>query len=134
MSLFTLILISVGCGLKGDPIPSRIKPPAAIADLSAASSREGVLLKWSLTDPLEKIGAFQLLRSGRFAEARRARSVRRTINDTRRYPPRMPAFDAKGKGKFGIPMRTSTPAIFIRTGLWFAIGRAIAARRRMRPA
>jgi hypothetical protein len=62
-SLFTLILISAGCGLKGDPIPPRIKPPAAIADLGAATSRGGVLLGWSLTDPLEKIGTFQLLRS-----------------------------------------------------------------------
>ena len=63
MSLFTLILISAGCGLKGDPVPSKIIPPAAIADLNAASSQEGVLLGWSLTDPLEKIGTFQLLRS-----------------------------------------------------------------------
>lgn len=63
MSLFTLIVLSAGCGLKGDPIPPRIKPPAAIADLSAATSREGVLLGWSLTDLPEKIGTFQLLRS-----------------------------------------------------------------------
>ena len=60
--LFTLLLICTGCGLKGDPIPPKIKLPAAIADLSVSSSREGVLLTWSL-DPLEKIGTFQLLRS-----------------------------------------------------------------------
>lgn len=63
MSLCTLILILTGCGLKGDPIPPRIKPPAAINDLSAATSRGGILLGWALTDPLEKIGVFQILRS-----------------------------------------------------------------------
>jgi hypothetical protein len=62
MGLFTLPLICAGCGLKGDPIPPKIKLPAAIADLSVASSREGILLTWSL-DPLEKINTFQLLRS-----------------------------------------------------------------------
>lgn len=60
--LFALLLICAGCGLKGDPIPPKIKLPAAIADLSVSSSREGILLTWSL-DPLEKIGTFQLLRS-----------------------------------------------------------------------
>jgi hypothetical protein len=60
--LFALLLICTGCGLKSDPIPPKIKPPATIADLSVSSSREGVLLTWSL-DPLEKVGTFQLLRS-----------------------------------------------------------------------
>ena len=60
--IFALLLIFAGCGLKGDPIPPKIKLPAAIVDLSVELSREGVLLAWSI-DPLQKIGAFQLLRS-----------------------------------------------------------------------
>lgn len=63
MSLFTLIVISAGCGLKGDPIPPKIKPPAAITDLNATTSREGLSLRWSLADPPEKIATFQLLRT-----------------------------------------------------------------------
>jgi hypothetical protein len=63
MGLFTLPLICAGCGLKGDPIPPKIVLPAAIADLSVASSREGILLTWSFSDALEKIGAFQIFRS-----------------------------------------------------------------------
>lgn len=60
--IFALPLIFAGCGLKGDPIPPKIKLPAAIADLSVESSREGVSLAWSI-DPLQRVGAFQLLRS-----------------------------------------------------------------------
>lgn len=63
MGALTLALLFTGCGLKGDPVPSKTKLPAPIADLSAAASRAGVLLGWSVAEPFEKIGAFQLLRS-----------------------------------------------------------------------
>lgn len=60
---FTLMLVMTGCGLKSDPLPPKVIPPAAVTDLGAASSRAGVLLTWSIADPLDKIGAFQVLRS-----------------------------------------------------------------------
>ena len=100
MGLFTLILISTGCGLKGDPVPSKIKLPAAIADLSAASSREGIFLRWSLTDPLEKIGTFQLLRS---ETVRGSEACPECPQDYRRFKT-IPAADAslrrEGERKF----------------------------------
>ena len=61
--LSLLILISEGCGKKGDPIPPQIKLPAAIVDLRVASIGKAIALSWSLTGPLERIGAFTLLRS-----------------------------------------------------------------------
>lgn len=60
--LFALLLICAGCGLKSDPIPPTVKLPAAITDLSVESSREGILLAWSV-DPLDKIDTFRLFRS-----------------------------------------------------------------------
>jgi hypothetical protein len=60
--IFALLLICIGCGLKTDPVPPKIKLPAAIIDLTVESSREGIVLAWSL-DPLEKIGTFRILRT-----------------------------------------------------------------------
>ncbi len=60
--LVALLLIYTGCGLKSDPIPPKIKLPAAITDLSVESSREGILLAWSI-DPREKIGTFRIFRT-----------------------------------------------------------------------
>jgi hypothetical protein len=57
------ILFVPGCGKKGDPIPSRASLPAAIADLSAASSAEGIVLRWSIPAPPDGIGSFRILRS-----------------------------------------------------------------------
>lgn len=62
IGLIALLPLYGGCGLKSDPIPPRIKPPAAIADLTVESSREGILLSWSV-DPRERIGTFRLLRT-----------------------------------------------------------------------
>jgi hypothetical protein len=57
------ILFVPGCGKKGDPIPPRMRLPAAISDLSAASSPEGIILRWSIPLPLDGIGSFRILRS-----------------------------------------------------------------------
>jgi len=57
------ILFAAGCGKKGDPIPTRARLPAAIADLSAASSAEGIILRWSILFPQGGIGSFRILRS-----------------------------------------------------------------------
>ena len=40
-----------------------MKLPATIVDLSAVSVKEGILLAWSLPEPLRPIGSFKLLRS-----------------------------------------------------------------------
>jgi hypothetical protein len=60
--LIVMILIIAGCGKKGDPIPPRVKLPI-IADLTAASLREGIVLGWSLDVRTEGIGGFKILRS-----------------------------------------------------------------------
>jgi hypothetical protein len=57
------IMLVAGCGKKGDPIPPQVKVPAAIADLSAASSTAGIILRWSLPVSVEGIGSFRILRS-----------------------------------------------------------------------
>ena len=57
------ILLVAGCGKKGDPISPRVPLPVAIADLSAASSAEGMILRWSIPFPPEGIGSFRILRS-----------------------------------------------------------------------
>jgi hypothetical protein len=57
------ILFVPGCGKKGDPVPPRVRLPAAIADLSVASSAEGMILRWSIPFPLDGIGSFRILRS-----------------------------------------------------------------------
>ena len=57
------ILFVPGCGKKGDPILPRVRLPAAIADLSAASSAEGMILRWSIPFALDGIGSFRILRS-----------------------------------------------------------------------
>lgn len=57
------ILFAAGCGKMGDPIPTRARLPAAIADLGAASSAEGIILRWSIPFPQEGIVSFRILRS-----------------------------------------------------------------------
>ncbi len=64
------IIFATGCGKKGDPIPPRVRMPAPIADLSAASSAEGMILRWSMPFPQDGIGSFRILRSD--AEAAKA--------------------------------------------------------------
>ncbi len=57
------IICVAGCGKKGDPIPPRVLLPAAITDLSAVSSAEGIVLRWSMPFPQDGIGGFRILRS-----------------------------------------------------------------------
>ncbi|MBU0653251.1 MAG: hypothetical protein KJ649_02070 [Proteobacteria bacterium] len=44
-ALWIGVLFVAGCGKKGDPIPPQVRLPTAIADLSAASSAEGIIIK-----------------------------------------------------------------------------------------
>lgn len=57
------IVLVAGCGKKGDPIPAQVLLPAAIADLSVASSEKGMILRWSMPDRFEGTGSFRILRS-----------------------------------------------------------------------
>lgn len=57
------VLLLAGCGKKGDPIPARMVIPPAIADLSAVSRGEGIVLRWSQPHPPGAIGSFRILRS-----------------------------------------------------------------------
>ncbi|MBN2438936.1 MAG: hypothetical protein JXL20_10105 [Deltaproteobacteria bacterium] len=56
-------LTAAGCGKKADPIPPRLISPPAIADLSADSVTEGILLSWSTPGPKGRIAHFRILRS-----------------------------------------------------------------------
>jgi hypothetical protein len=60
--LVMLILTFPGCGKKDDPMPPQIKLPT-VADLAAASRKEGIVLVWSLARPPEGIAVFKILRS-----------------------------------------------------------------------
>jgi hypothetical protein len=57
------VLICAGCGKKMNPIPPRLILPPAIADLSADSIEEGILLGWSAPGPDGRIDHFRILRS-----------------------------------------------------------------------
>jgi hypothetical protein len=58
------ILLVAGCGKKGDPIiASQLRLPAAIGDLRAVSSAEGMILRWQAPFPLDPAGSFRILRS-----------------------------------------------------------------------
>jgi len=61
-AILVLLMIFTGCGKKGDPLPPRAMPPAAIADLRASAVREGIVLTWSLVGPVEGSG-FRISRS-----------------------------------------------------------------------
>jgi hypothetical protein len=63
IGLLIAVLISPGCGKKGDPIPSQVKLPQRIADLSVESVPEGILLRWSLPGEDPRIDSFRILRS-----------------------------------------------------------------------
>ena len=56
-------LVVAGCGKKTNPIPPRLILPPAIADLSADSVAEGILLRWSVPGPKGRIDHFRILRS-----------------------------------------------------------------------
>ena len=62
------VLICAGCGKKADPIPPRLILPPAIADLSADSVAEGILLSWSAPGTDGRIDHFRILRSDVAAE------------------------------------------------------------------
>ena len=56
------VLLYAGCGMKTDPIPPRLVLPPAIADLTADSVAEGILLGWSAPGPIGRIDHFRILR------------------------------------------------------------------------
>jgi len=56
------VLLCAGCGKKADPIPPRLILPPAIADLTADSIAEGILLAWSAPGPIGRIDHFRILR------------------------------------------------------------------------
>jgi uncharacterized protein len=62
VSLFG-VLLCAGCGKKTDPIPPQLILPPVIADLSAVSVAEGILLGWSAPGPDGRIDHFRILRS-----------------------------------------------------------------------
>ena len=71
MALAGLLLVAVaaaGCGKKADPIPPMLVLPPAIADLTADSVAEGVLLGWSASGPVERIDHFRIIRGEAAAE------------------------------------------------------------------
>jgi hypothetical protein len=57
------VLAAAGCGKKADPIPPKLILPPVIADLSADSIAEGILLGWSAPGPDGRIDHFRILRS-----------------------------------------------------------------------
>lgn len=60
--LLGVVLAAAGCGMKADPIPPRFVLPPAIADLTAESLAEGILLGWSAPERTERIYHFRILR------------------------------------------------------------------------
>jgi len=61
--LLFVAVAAAGCGKKADPIPPRLILPPAIADLSADSIEEGILLGWSAPGPIGRIDRFRIVRS-----------------------------------------------------------------------
>ena len=66
--LLFVALAAAGCGKKTNPIPPRLILPPAIADLSADSIAEGILLGWSAPGPIGRIDHFRILRSDTAAD------------------------------------------------------------------
>jgi hypothetical protein len=60
--LLFVAVAAAGCGKKADPIPPRLILPPVIADLTADSVAEGILLGWSVSGPIERIDHFRILR------------------------------------------------------------------------
>lgn len=60
--LLHALLLSAGCGRKGDPLPPQFKAAAPIADLRAESLAEGVGLTWQAGE-VGRIDAFRIERS-----------------------------------------------------------------------
>jgi hypothetical protein len=56
------VLFCAGCGKKADPIPPRLILPTPIADLTADSVAEGILLGWSASGPIGRIDHFRIIR------------------------------------------------------------------------
>src|SRR5881394_3212303 len=56
--LFSIFLVSAGCGAPGDPVPPTPPVPAAIKDLAARQAGDGVLLSFTL--PLSSISGEKL--------------------------------------------------------------------------
>jgi hypothetical protein len=60
--LLFVAVAATGCGKKADPIPPLFISPPAIADLTADSVVEGILLGWTVPGTIARIDHFRILR------------------------------------------------------------------------
>lgn len=61
--LCALILLTYGCGKKGDPSVIGLSSPGAVSDLSASREGDFVKLDWSVAEKTGDIGRISILRN-----------------------------------------------------------------------
>ncbi len=61
--LFSLTVICLSCGKKGNPVPPEIKIPEAVADLSVKIADKGIILGWSVPESNTDVAEFKIYRS-----------------------------------------------------------------------
>ena len=62
-SVLVLGVVLCSCGKKGDPRPSGVVPPKAIADLKASLADYGVVLRWTIPEAKGGIQKYKIERS-----------------------------------------------------------------------